>query len=259
MRHAGAVVGSVLHQSDAHRRRSSATAIARKWTSSVCARCVFSSAHRRPTLLSQRALHSAHPPSLQAAAGSPSSAAPSPRALHADTLVVHGSVSEELYGAFRPTSVPLYQTATFASPTATSTSRFDYTRSGNPTRAALQQQLAAVEGAQHAYAFTSGMAALSTVVALLKAGEAVLASDDMYGGTVRLLSRVVDPESHPVAFCDHSDLAAVERVLRSQPRTRVVMVSAQTTPRLVARKHTASSSAAGRRSAALMGPASCPH
>ena len=150
------------------------------------------------------------------------------RSYHRDTLLVHGGISPDLYGPYSPSSVPLYQTATFSSPTSTSTGLFDYTRSGNPTRQALQQQLAHVEGSQHAYVFTSGMAALSIVTQLLKSGEGVLGSDDMYGGTVRLLTRVLDHNDHPVHFCDHSDLQQVESALQRHPHIKLIMVSHRT-------------------------------
>ena len=148
-----------------------------------------------------------------------------PRSYHRDTLLVHGGISSDLYGPYSPSSVPLYQTATFTSPTSTSTGLYDYTRSGNPTRQALQQQLAHVEGSQHAYVFTSGMAALTIVTQLLRSGEAVLGSDDMYGGTVRLLTRVLDHKDHPVHFCDHTDLEQVERQLQQHPHIKLIMVS----------------------------------
>ena len=147
------------------------------------------------------------------------------RAYHPDTVLVHGGISADLYGPYSPSSVPLYQTATFASPTSTSTGLYDYTRSGNPTRQALQQQLAHVEGSRHAYVFTSGMAALSIVTQLLKSGEGVLGSDDMYGGTVRLLTRVLDHNDHPVHFCDHTDLQQVEKKLQQHAHIKLVMVS----------------------------------
>ena len=147
------------------------------------------------------------------------------RSYHSDTLLVHGGISPDLYGPYTPSSVPLYQTATFASPSATSTGLYDYTRSGNPTRAALQQQLAHCEGSQHAYVFTSGMAALTIVTQLLRSGEGVLGSDDMYGGTVRLLTRVLDHNDHPVHFCDHTSLAQVEAQLQKHPHIKLIMVS----------------------------------
>jgi hypothetical protein len=131
-------------------------------------RCLHHSNHRLPrSLMCHRRLFSSspvgvkspsplHPPyhprphqATTAAASSRSSSDSVPPPLHPDTLLVHGGFSPELSGPFAPTSMPIYQTATFSSPTSTTTGRFDYTRSGNPTRQALQQQLAHVEQAQH--------------------------------------------------------------------------------------------------------------
>jgi cystathionine beta-lyase len=83
------------------------------------------------------------------------------------------------------TSMPIYQTATFKQPGATDFGKYDYTRSGNPTRDALQKQIAALEGVEDAatFCFTSGMAALAAVVKLAKSGDEIIANDDSYGGT----------------------------------------------------------------------------
>ena len=72
------------------------------------------------------------------------------------------------------------------------------------------------------------MAALAIVTQLLRSGEGVLASDDMYGGTVRLLTRVLDHKDHPVHFCDHTDLQQVERQLQQHPHIKIIMVSERT-------------------------------
>src|SRR5689334_18890241 len=87
-------------------------------------------------------------------------------------------------------SAPLYQTATFRQLTASEFGEYDYTRSGNPTRAWLQQQLAELEGGGYACAFASGMAAITAVTRLVKSGEEIIAGDDLYGGTVRLLENL---------------------------------------------------------------------
>eukprot|EP00271_Cylindrocystis_brebissonii_P015036 TRINITY_DN3694_c0_g1_i3.p2 TRINITY_DN3694_c0_g1~~TRINITY_DN3694_c0_g1_i3.p2 ORF type:complete len:272 (+),score=40.99 TRINITY_DN3694_c0_g1_i3:93-908(+) len=92
---------------------------------------------------------------------------------------------------FGAMGTPLYQTATFKQPGATENGPYDYTRSGNPTRDSLESLLAKVEGAKRAFAFSTGMAALAAVTKLVEAGQEILAGDDIYGGTDRLLSRVV--------------------------------------------------------------------
>ena len=146
------------------------------------------------------------------------------------TLLLHppeGSVSDP-YGASGP---PLYQTATFAQPGATEFGPYDYTRSGNPTRTLLEEQWAALEGADRAFAFTSGMAALAVVTRLVKAGEHIVAGDDIYGGTSRLLSNVVPAAGVAVTNVDMADLAAVRAAI-APGRTKLVLVESPTNPRM---------------------------
>jgi len=87
-----------------------------------------------------------------------------------------------------PVSTPLYQTATFEQPDADELGRYDYTRSGNPTRTVLEELLAELEGGHRAFAFASGMAAVSAVVRLVEAGGAIVAGDDLYCASYRLLA-----------------------------------------------------------------------
>ena len=95
--------------------------------------------------------------------------------------------------------MPIYQTATFAQPSATSFGAYDYTRSGNPTRDAAQKVLAQVDNAEHAFVYTTGMAAIAAVTRFADAGHEVVLSDDSYGGTYRLLAQVVQTRAgiHP--------------------------------------------------------------
>ena len=87
----------------------------------------------------------------------------------------------------RPTSMPIYQSSTFMQPAANELQDYDYTRSGNPTRSALEKLVAGMEGADAAFAFTSGMSALANMTRLLKAGDEILCNADIYGGMFRLL------------------------------------------------------------------------
>lgn len=128
----------------------------------------------------------------------------------------------------RPTSTPIYQTSTFRQPSATEFGAYDYTRSGNPTRAVLEAQLARLERGASALAFASGMAAVTAVTSLLKAGDEILAGDDLYGGTYRLLTRVLPRQGIGVRCVDTTDLAAVERAL-SRPMP-LVMIETPTNP-----------------------------
>ncbi|KAG2258257.1 hypothetical protein Bca52824_077551 [Brassica carinata] len=111
---------------------------------------------------------------------------------------------ENEFDPFDALSTPLYQTATFKQPSAIENGPYDYTRSGNPTRDALQSLLAKLDKADRAFCFTSGMAALTAVTHLLKTGEEIVAGDDLYGGSDRLLSQAV-PRSGELYFLQNSE------------------------------------------------------
>ena len=129
-----------------------------------------------------------------------------------------------------PMATPIYQTATFEQEHADSFGPYDYSRSGNPTRKVLEDQLAALEGGVRAFAFASGMAAISSVTHLLRAGEEVLADWDLYGGTSRLFARVLDRSGVRVAL---SDATAPERFAAAiTPATKMVYVESPTNPLL---------------------------
>jgi len=104
--------------------------------------------------------------------------------LKASTRCVHFQATDDPYGAIAP---PIYQTATFRQPTALEFGEYDYTRSGNPTRALLEQQLAELEGGAYSCAFASGMAAITALTRILNSGDEIIAGDDLYGSTVRFL------------------------------------------------------------------------
>jgi cystathionine beta-lyase len=125
-------------------------------------------------------------------------------------------------------SIPIYQTATFRQPSAIEPGRFDYSRSGNPTRAVLEVQLAQLEQGEHGFAFASGMAALSAITQLLRPGQEILAGDDLYGGTYRLLAELVAPLGINVRYCDTTDLDAVNKSIGE--RTRLVLIETPTNP-----------------------------
>jgi cystathionine beta-lyase/cystathionine gamma-synthase len=126
--------------------------------------------------------------------------------------------------------VPIYQTSTFAQEAVGKHRGYEYARTGNPTRAALERCIAALEGGAHGLAFASGMAAESTVMQLLKPGDHTVAVDDLYGGTYRLFRQVLEPLGMSFGFVDGSDLAAVEKSLTE--RTRIVWLESPTNPLL---------------------------
>jgi cystathionine beta-lyase/cystathionine gamma-synthase len=126
--------------------------------------------------------------------------------------------------------VPIYQTSTYAQDAIGKHRGYEYSRSGNPTRAALETCIAALEGGAHGLAFASGMAAEAAVMQLLKPGDNTVAVDDIYGGSYRLFRRVLEPMGLSFSFVDGSDLTAVEKSLTD--RTRMVWVESPTNPLL---------------------------
>jgi cystathionine beta-lyase len=145
------------------------------------------------------------------------------------TRLVHPSVTVE--DPFDSTNFPLYQTATFGQPSATTNGPYDYTRSGNPTRDMLEKQMAELENADRAFAFSSGMSALMCVTRLVRTGERIVTGDDIYGGTSRLLAQVVPKVGIEVVNVDMNDLDAVKRAIDGGPTT-MVMLESPTNPRL---------------------------
>jgi cystathionine beta-lyase len=141
------------------------------------------------------------------------------------TQCVQLGTSNDQHGAVVP---PIYQTATFAQPTATEFGEFDYTRSGNPTRAILEEQLAGLEKGKYASAFTSGMAALTSLTRIVRGGEEIIAGDDLYGGTVRLLERIAEQQNILVRYVDTTDLELVRAVINSH--TRLLLIETPSNP-----------------------------
>jgi cystathionine beta-lyase/cystathionine gamma-synthase len=145
----------------------------------------------------------------------------STRAIHA------GQAPDPATGAV---VVPIYQTSTFAQDALGKHRGYEYSRTGNPTRAALETCIAALEGGAHGLAFASGMAAEAAVMQLLKPGDHTVAVDDLYGGSYRLFRRVLEPMGLSFSFVDGSDLAAFEESLTD--RTRMIWVESPTNPLL---------------------------
>jgi cystathionine gamma-lyase/cystathionine beta-lyase/cystathionine gamma-lyase/homocysteine desulfhydrase len=126
-------------------------------------------------------------------------------------------------------SVPIYQTSTYAQDGLGKPRQgFEYARTQNPTRLAVEKNVAALEGARFGYAFASGMAAIDAVLRLVKGGEHVVVSDNTYGGTYRLFSRVLANYGVEFSFVDTSDLNNVEAAIREN--TRMVYVETPTNP-----------------------------
>jgi cystathionine beta-lyase len=141
------------------------------------------------------------------------------------TRCVHLNRQDDLYSAVVP---PIYQTATFRQPSATEFGDYDYTRTGNPTRMLLERQIAELEGGAHACAFASGMAAITALTRLVGSGEEIIAGDDLYGGTVRLLEQMRQRQGTGVCYTDTTNLKSVHAALSS--RTKLILVETPTNP-----------------------------
>ncbi|MBE3533511.1 MULTISPECIES: trans-sulfuration enzyme family protein [Enterobacter] len=144
------------------------------------------------------------------------------------TLSVHSGAFNDPHGAVMP---PIYATSTFAQPSPGEHTGYEYSRSGNPTRHALETAIAELEGGTRGYAFASGLAAISTVLELLDKDSHIVAIDDVYGGTYRLIENVRKRSTGlQVSWVKPDDLAGLEAAIR--PETRMVWVETPTNPLL---------------------------
>ena len=145
---------------------------------------------------------------------------------HIETLAVHaGQQPDPSTGAVM---TPIYQTSTYVQDGVGKHKGYEYARTANPTRAALEACLAELEGGRFGLCFSSGMAAIDTLLRLVKPGEHVLAGDDVYGGTYRLFVHVLAGYGIQFDFVDMSDLDAARAGLR--PNTRLVWLETPTNP-----------------------------
>lgn len=145
-----------------------------------------------------------------------------------DTLSVHSGTFTDSHGAVMP---PIYATSTYAQPAPGQHTGYEYSRSGNPTRAALETAIAELEGGSRGYAFASGLAAISTVLELLDKDSHIVAVDDVYGGTYRLIENVRRRSAGlQVSWVKPGSLSALEAAIR--PETRMIWVETPTNPLL---------------------------
>jgi len=143
-----------------------------------------------------------------------------------ETRAIH--VGQEPEAEFGSVNVPIYQTATYAQPAVGKPKAYDYARGGNPTREALQHVLASLEGGKRALSFSSGLGATTTLLLTLKPGDHVVLADDVYGGTYRLLARVMDAWGLTITTVDMGDLDAFAGAMREE--TKLVWVETPTNP-----------------------------
>jgi cystathionine beta-lyase/cystathionine gamma-synthase len=145
-----------------------------------------------------------------------------------ETIAIHaGERPDRTCGAV---SVPIYQTSTFAFEDVGKTRGYDYSRTANPTRKVLEDTLAQLEGGKAGFAFATGMAAETTVVHLLKAGDHIISADDVYGGTYRLFQDVMSELGLEVTFLRMNNRQAIERAIK--PNTRMIWIETPSNPLL---------------------------
>jgi cystathionine beta-lyase/cystathionine gamma-synthase len=147
---------------------------------------------------------------------------------HLETLAIHGGQTRDpIHGAVMQ---PIVLASTFAQPEPGKPLKYDYSRSGNPTRAALEAALAALEGGTRGFAFASGCGAANTLLNTLRPGEEVLCGDDVYGGTYRLFNAVMRPLGIESRFVDMGDAGSVGEAIGE--RTRMIWLETPTNPML---------------------------
>lgn len=127
-------------------------------------------------------------------------------------------------------AIPIYQTATFRHPGLGQSTGFDYTRSGNPTRQALEDGIARLDNGCRGFAYATGMAAITSLLLLFKSGDHLVITEDLYGGTCRLFDQVFSRFGLAFTYVDTTDLAAVEAAIR--PETKALFVETLTNPLL---------------------------
>jgi cystathionine beta-lyase/cystathionine gamma-synthase len=146
--------------------------------------------------------------------------------LHFGTLAVHaGQRPDPTTGAIM---TPVYQTSTYVQPELGRHLGYEYARTQNPTREALEANVAALESGRFGIAFASGMAALDTVVKLVSAGDHVISGEGVYGGSYRLFSQISSRQGIDFSFVDSSDLGQIRAALR--PNTKLIHVETPTNP-----------------------------
>ncbi|KGP74498.1 bifunctional cystathionine gamma-lyase/homocysteine desulfhydrase [Pontibacillus yanchengensis] len=144
------------------------------------------------------------------------------------TQLIHGGITgDEHTGAV---SVPIYQVSTYKQDGVGQHKGYEYSRTGNPTRHALEELIKDIEGGKAGFAFGSGMAAITSVLMLYKSGDHIIFTDDVYGGTYRLVSNVLNRFNLDVSFVDTSDQAKIKEAIK--PNTKAIYVETPTNPLL---------------------------
>src|SRR5438270_1942839 len=145
-----------------------------------------------------------------------------------DTLAIHaGQPNDEATGAV---TIPIYQTSTFEQLEPGISRGYDYSRTAHPTRRALEENLAALEGARFGLAFSTGMAAIHNVLSILRTGDHVVSTQDLYGGAWRIFTKLFAKFGVDFTFIDSSDVGEVRKAIR--PETKLLWLETPSNPLL---------------------------
>ena len=143
-----------------------------------------------------------------------------------NTKTIHGGQSpDKAYGSVMP---PIYQTSTYAQSTPGAHQGFEYSRTHNPTRQALEKSLASIEAGNYGFAFGSGLAAMDAALKLLKPGDEIISTDDLYGGSYRLFTKIFEDFGLKFHFVSMSNTAAIADAITE--KTKLIWVETPTNP-----------------------------
>ena len=143
-----------------------------------------------------------------------------------NTKVIHGGqIKEKAYGAVMP---PIYQTSTYAQTSPGEHKGYEYSRTQNPTRHALERSIASLENAKHGLAFSSGLSAIDAIMKLFKSGDEIISTNDLYGGSYRLFNKIYKKFGLKFIFTDLRDLSNVENLIND--KTKLIWVETPTNP-----------------------------
>ena len=146
--------------------------------------------------------------------------------LRFNSATIHGGQQpDKAYGSVMP---PIYQTSTYAQTTPGVHQGYEYSRTHNPTRSALERSIASIENAKHGLAFASGMAAMDTILKLFKPGDEIISTDDLYGGSYRLMTQIFDKYGLKIHFVNMEKLDTVAQFLNDN--TRLIWIETPTNP-----------------------------
>lgn len=147
-----------------------------------------------------------------------------------ETALIHGAIREGYADKKGAVNVPMYLSSTFHQESIDEFGEYDYARSGNPTRAALEKAIAELEGGNRGFAFATGMAAVSACFMILSAGDHIVITEDVYGGTYRFVTKVLPRYGITHTFVDFTDVAAVKAAVR--PETKLIYIETPSNPTL---------------------------